>query len=200
MGDFGSIFGSGFDAAAEAKKAGHGDFSPLAPGWYNVIIESPKDGKPIMRDSQAGGKYLKLAMRVLGPTCEGRFIFTNVNICVKPKDASQDATKRARTAEEIGRRDLAKIMVAIGKPMAKDSSELVDGVLWVKVTVGKDSSGNPQNDVKDWQAKAPAGSTKPSASATASASHAGAAPASQPIGDSQSAPADVPSKNKLPWM
>lgn len=146
MSDFDEIFGGGFNAQEEAAKAAE-EYAPIPPGWYQAVIEAPTDGKPMVRDSKAGGKMLKLVYKITGPTNAGRKVFHNINLIVKP--ASADKAENAKKAEQIGRRELAKLCVAAGKPLAKDSAELVDAAVEVKVAVGKNYNGDPDNEVKD---------------------------------------------------
>ena len=146
MSDFDEIFGGGFNAQEEAAKAAE-EYAPIPPGWYQAVIEAPTDGKPMVRDSKAGGKMLKLVYRITGPTNAGRKIFANINLIVKP--VSADKAENAKKAEQIGRRELARLCVAAGKPLAKDSAELVDAAVEVKVAVGKNYNGDPDNEVKD---------------------------------------------------
>ena len=177
MSDFDEIFGGGFNAQEEAAKAAE-EYAPIPPGWYQAVIEAPTDGKPMVRDSKAGGKMLKLVYRITGPTNAGRKVFHNINLIVKP--ASPDKAENAKKAEQIGRRELAKLCVAAGKPLAKDSAELVDAAVEVKVAIGKNYSGDPDNEVKDVRkiGAAPAGGTP--ATPTASGQQQGG--------------------GKLPWM
>lgn len=193
MSDFDEIFGGGFNAEEEAAKAAE-EYAPIPPGWYQAVIEAPTDGKPMVRDSKAGGKMLKLVYRITGPTNAGRKVFANINLIVKP--ASADKAENAKKAEQIGRRELAKLCVAAGKPLAKDSAELVDAAVEVKVVVGKNYNGDPDNEVKDVrkigarQAAAPsAGMMVPQDGGVAPIP---AAPAP--------APAQAGTPGKLPWM
>ena len=199
MSDFDEIFGGGFNAEEEAAKAAE-EYAPIPPGWYAAIIEAPTDGKPMVRDSKAGGKMLKVVFKITGPTNEGRKVFHNINLIVKPKDASQDAADKARTAESIGRRELAKLCVAAGKPLAKDSAELVDAVVEVKVVVRKNMNGDPDNEAKDFRKVGAGGQPAPGAGMMVP-QDGGVPPIPtsgvQPI---PSAPVPAGSSAKLPWM
>ena len=93
MSDFDEIFGGGFNAEEEAAKAAE-EYAPIPPGWYQAVIEAPTDGKPMVRDSKSGGKMLKVVFRITGPTSEGRKVFHNINLIVKP--ASPDKTENAK--------------------------------------------------------------------------------------------------------
>lgn len=193
MSDFDEIFGGGFNAQEEAAKAAE-EYAPIPPGWYQAIIEAPSDGKPMVRDSKAGGKMLKVVFKITGPTNAGRKVFHNVNLIVKPRDASADAASKAKMAESIGRRELAKLCVAAGKPLAKDSAELVDAVVEVKLTIRKNMDGDPDNEAKDFRkigaSPVPAGSFVPQDGGVPPIpATAPAAPAAGTAGT-----------GKLPWM
>ena len=126
-------------------------------------------------------------------------VFHNINLIVKP--ASPDKTENAKKAEQIGRRELAKLCVAAGKPLVKDSAELVDAVVEVKVVVGKSYNGEPDNEAKDFR-KIGAGGARSAPSAGMMVPQDGGVkpiPTSgvQPI---PSAPVPAGSSAKLPWM
>ena len=192
MSDFDEIFGGGFNAQEEAAKAAE-EYAPIPPGWYQAVIEAPTDGKPMVRDSKAGGKMLKLVYRITGPTNAGRKIFANINLIVKP--ASADKAENAKKAEQIGRRELAKLCVAAGKPLAKDSAELVDAAVEVKVAVGKNYNGDPDNEVKDVRKIGAQQIAAPSAGMMVP-QDGGVAP----IPAAAPAPAQAGTPGKLPWM
>jgi hypothetical protein len=193
MSDFDEIFGGGFNAQEEAAKAAE-EYAPIPPGWYQAVIEAPTDGKPMVRDSKAGGKMLKLVYRITGPTNAGRKVFANINLIVKP--ASADKAENAKKAEQIGRRELAKLCVAAGKPLAKDSAELVDAAVEVKVVVGKNYNGDPDNEVKDVR--------KIGAQQTAAPSAGMMVPQDGGVAPIPATPAPAPAQagtpGKLPWM
>ena len=192
MSDFDEIFGGGFNAEEEAAKAAE-EYAPIPPGWYQAVIEAPTDGKPMVRDSKSGGKMLKVVFRITGPTSEGRKVFHNINLIVKP--ASPDKTENAKKAEQIGRRELAKLCVAAGKPLAKDSAELVDAVVEVKVVVGKNYNGEPDNEAKDFR-KIGAGGALSAPSAGMMVPQDGGV---KPIPAAAPTPANT-NAGKLPWM
>ncbi len=200
MSDFDEIFGGGFNAEEEAAKAAE-EYAPIPPGWYAAIIEAPTDGKPMVRDSKAGGKMLKVVLKITGPAHEGRKIFHNINLIVKPKEATADAASKAKMAESIGRRELAKLCVAAGKPLAKDSAELVDAVVEVKVAVRKNMDGNPDNEAKDFRRAGSAGALKPPAAPAAGyfVPQDGGVPPIPAAAPAQAAPKPAPAGN-LPWM
>ena len=200
MSDFEEIFGGGFNAEEEAAKAAE-EYAPIPPGWYAAIIEAPTDGKPMVRDSKAGGKMLKVVLKITGPAHEGRKVFHNINLVVKPKEATADAASKAKMAESIGRRELAKLCVAAGKPLAKDSAELVDAVVEVKVVVRKNMDGSPDNEAKDFRRAGSAGALKPPAAPAAGyfVPQDGGVPPIPAAAPAPAAPKPAPAGN-LPWM
>ena len=105
------------------------------------------------------------------------------------------AEKNAKKAEQIGRRELAKLCVAAGKPLAKDSAELVDAVVEVKVVVGKNYNGEPDNEAKDFR-KIGAGGALSAPSAGMMVPQDGGV---KPIPAAAPAPANT-NAGKLPWM
>ena len=177
MGDLEFLAAAGFDAAAEAQNANTGDFQPLPPGWYQVSIEQAE-----LKTKKAGnGKYVKLMMTVLGPTGSNRKVFANINI-VNPNP----------TAQQIGRREMGALQMAIGKPRATDTAELIGGVLDVKLAVETNSAGGGDNVVKAYRACGSGGASAPAPAApanTVAPAPAAAAPA----------PAATPAKPKMPW-
>ncbi len=202
MSDFDEIFGGGFNAEEEAAKAAE-EYAPIPPGWYAAIIEAPTDGKPMVRDSKAGGKMLKVVFKITGPAHEGRKIFHNINLIVKPKEATADAASKAKMAESIGRRELAKLCVAAGKPLAKDSAELVDAVVEVKVVVRKNMDGSPDNEAKDFRRAGSAGALKPPAAPAAGdwVPQDGGVKPIPATAPAAPAPAAKPAaQGSLPWM
>lgn len=174
MGDLEFLAADGYDAAAEAQNANTGDFQPLPPGWYQVSIE-----KAELKTTKAGtGKYVKLMMTVLGPTCANRKVFSNINI-----------VNQNPTAQQIGRREMGALQMAIGKPRATDTAELIGGVLDVKLAVETNSAGGGDNVVKAYRACGSGGAlayTPAPAAAPATAPAAPAAPARS-------------AKSKMPW-
>lgn len=177
MGDLEFLAAEGYDAAAEAQNANTGDFQPLPPGWYQVSIE-----KAELKTTKAGtGKYVKLMMTVLGPTGANRKVFSNINI-VNPNP----------TAQQIGRREMGALQMAIGRPRATDTTELIGGVLEVKIAVETNSAGGGDNVVKAYRACGSGGA--PASAPAAPANKVAPAPAA-----AAPAPAATSAKPKMPW-
>ncbi len=135
-----------------------GSYEPLPAGEYLAkIVDSS------LQDTKAGtGQYIKLRFDVMGPTHQGRVVFTNINIRnPNPK------------AEEIGRQQLGSILRAIGLASLTDTDQLVGGELSIKVTVKNDPTYGPGNEVKGF--KAISGSPAPAPAANQAAPQAPAA-------------------------
>ena len=126
-----------------------GDFEPVPAGWYYVKIVSAS-----VETTKAGtGKYIKVRFDILGPSFQGRVLFTNLNTRnPNPK------------AEEIGKQQLGDIMRAIGLQRMTDTDQLIGGALSVKVIVKDDPTYGPGNEVKAY--KAVEGSAVPMSTAT----------------------------------
>lgn len=120
------------------------DFSPIPAGDYHVKVTEAS-----LETTKAGnGQYIKLRLDVIGPSYEGRVLFSNINIRnPNPK------------AEEIGRQQLGSIMRAIGLSQVSDTDQLIGGQLIVSIKITKDEQYGDRNEVKSY--KAQKGSTAP---------------------------------------
>ena len=161
--DISDALGGDFDPSAIEQRT----HEVLPPGWYACEVDAAS-----VRDTKAGtGKYLKLELTVLDEPHAGRKLFGNINLA-NPNPQ----------AVEIGQRDLAALAVACGISALKDSAELLQKQIGVKVKAKRD---NPdENDVCGFRAL----SDKPAAAAPANAT---AKPAPK------AAPAAGPAKR--PW-
>lgn len=141
--------------AADLPVGQSGNFEPLPAGDYSVTIESA-DVNPT-KDGQ--GQYIKMKMKVSGPTHAGRTIFANLNI-----------RNKSPKAEEIGRQQLGDIMRAIGLATLSDTDQLIGGSLVVKLTI-KPADGQYEagNEVKAYKAGNGSAAPAPSFPAPSSA-------------------------------
>lgn len=132
--------------------ASSGDFQPLPEGWYDATIT-----KAEVKPTKAGtGSFIAIRFDITGPTHQGRIVFMNLNI-----------TNPNPKAEEIGRGQLNAIMGALGLSTVRDSDQLLNGRLQIKLTIKKEEGRDPENDVKGF--KAMAGSSMPGIPAQQSA-------------------------------
>ena len=123
----------GFDASTVETS---GDFDALPAGWYQVVINATEE-----RETKSGnGSYLLLEMDVIDGPREGRKVFDRLNLN-NPNQAAVD----------IANRQLAAICQAVGVLRPKDSEELHDKPLEVKV-VQKEYQGEMRNEVKAYRA------------------------------------------------
>lgn len=135
MSEFSEIFGGGGFDATSIKADG---FTPLPDGIYQVVV----DDCTLNTTKSGTGKYLKLVLTVTCKEYNGRKIFESINIV-------NDNSK----AQEIGRRLLARLCLAIGRSKANDSSDLIGGVCNVKIYTVKRDDGTSETRVKDYLAK-----------------------------------------------
>ena len=160
MADLGGVFN-----AADVKPQ---SFDVLPAGEYEAIIVNSE-----FKTTVAGnGKYLNLELQVLNGPFQNRKLFDKLNL-VNPSEK----------AVEIARGTLSAICRSVGVMTPKDSSELHNRPLRVKVTVKKSDEFGEQNEVKAYRPRN-AGPVSPPA------------PAVQPA----AVPASVPaSRGDCPW-
>lgn len=146
----------------------------IPPNWYTAIIDA-SDVKPTKKAQEAeqyggegqGDKLLALTFRVIDGDFKDAIIFTNLNI-----------VNSNPQAQEIAQRDLSAICHAVGKLKVKDSSELHNKPIRIKVDVEKKEGYSPRNIVKGYE---PVGGQAAPATATGGAATGGAAkPAATP--------------------
>ena len=144
---------NGFDASAIEPQT---TYEPLPADWYKCVITDTEE-KP---NSKRTGSYLELKIEVIDGQYQGRLVFERLNL----KNPNT-------TAVEIAQRSLSSICRAIGVNSPKDSADLRDKPMMVKLAVKPaDGQYGASNEVKGYDAvdgatAAPA----PAAAATASA-------------------------------
>jgi hypothetical protein len=86
-------------------------FEPLAPGEYTAMVSASD-----LKDTKAGtGQYIELVIDIIDGPSAGRKIWERLNI-VNPN----------KQAEDISRVALNRLLVACGKPDAKDTESIHD--------------------------------------------------------------------------
>lgn len=112
-------------------------FDPIPAGDYSVYCSSAE-----IKDTKDGtGKYISCRFTVYEGEFNGRLIFQNITI----KNRSEKAT-------EIGKRDLSAFCRAVGVFTPKDTSELTDKPLVIKVGIQPASDGyEARNNVKAYK-------------------------------------------------
>ena len=126
---------------------------PVPAGDYTAIVTNSE-----MKPNKAGtGEYLSLTFQIADGDHAGRFVWANLNL-VHPNEK----------AVAIARAELAGLCKAVGVLNPKDSADLHNMPVLIRVAVDKDRDGNPRNVVKGF---------KPAASEAASQPPKPAAPA-----------------------
>jgi hypothetical protein len=131
----------GFDAAQHESTG----FDPLPPGLYTAIVESSEE----KATKANNGKYLKLTLQVVDGEYKGRKIFSNINI-----------ENQNPTATAIGLAELADLCRATGVLRPKDSCELHNIPVTIKVAIEKrKDTGEEQNRIKKYAPRQKAATT-----------------------------------------
>lgn len=150
-----------------------GSYDPFPAGEYRLKgIEAEE------KDTSTGGNMITVKFEVVKGEYEGRLMWHNFNVTVKPKDRTEKAEKNAATAQNIGRRDLSNWARACGKPGAGDTDQLIDIPFDADVGIQKGSGGyKDANRVNEFV------NPDPDAQPTRKASSNGAAESSEPTAD-----------------
>lgn len=121
------------------------DFSPIPTGEYTAVITASD-----MKDTKSGsGKYLQLTYQIVDGEYKNRLIFENINLI-----------NSNEVAVQIAQKTLSSICHAVGVLHPKDSNELHDKPLLIKVGI-RPASGEyqEQNVIKS---RGPLKSSSPS--------------------------------------
>ena len=124
-------------------------YSILPAGTYTAAIVSSEN----KTTKNGNGSYLELQLEIIDGQYAGRKVWDRLNL----RNPNQ-------TAVEIAMRTLASICKAIGIKTPRDSSELHNKPMNIKVSV-REYNGNESNEVKKYmpaerqQAKAPSPTT-----------------------------------------
>jgi hypothetical protein len=126
---------------------------PLPAGWYKCVITESEE-KPTKAQT---GSYLQMTLEVIEGDHQGRKVFERLNL-----------NNPNQTAVEIAQRTLSGICRSVGVMTPRNSSDLHDKPLMVKVAV-KPASGDygASNEIKEY--------AEPEKKAAAPASGGGAA-------------------------
>jgi hypothetical protein len=126
---------NGFDASAIEPQT---TYEPLPADWYKCVITDTEE-KPTKAQT---GSYLELKIEVIDGQHQGRLVFERLNL----KNPNS-------VAVEIAQRSLSSICRAIGVNNPKDSMELRDKPLMVKLAVKPaDGQYGASNDIKEYAA------------------------------------------------
>jgi hypothetical protein len=127
---------NGFDASSVEPSR---SFEPLPEGKYEAVITESE-----MKDTRAGnGRYLALTLEVVGGDHAGRRLWDRLNL-ENPNDKAVDIAKAT----------LSAICRALGILKPKDSTELHNKPLVVRVALRRDENGETRNDIKGYESSA----------------------------------------------
>ena len=131
---------NGFDASTVEPSR---SFEPLPEGRYEAVITESE-----MKDTRAGnGRYLALTLEIVGGDHAGRRLWDRLNL-ENPNEKAVDIAKAT----------LSSICRAVGVIKPKDSTELHNKPLVVRVALRRDENGETRNDIKGYE---PSASAKP---------------------------------------
>ncbi len=154
-----------YDPTAEAGT----DFSPIPTGEYLAVI-TDSDMKPTNANT---GEYLELTHEIIDGPLKGRKVWARLNL------VSNNAQ-----AVEIANRDLASIRAATGVANPKDSQELHNKPMLIRVefikagtTKGKKTYDRDANEIRAW--KKDEGQARAQAAHNASVANSSATAANQ---------------------
>lgn len=112
------------------------EYAPIPAGKYKAVITESE-----MKPTQKGGEYLSLTVEIIEGPQKGRKVFGNLNL----KNANPDA-------EKIAKIQLSNICRAVGITHPRDSAELHNKPLVVKLAVKPETDQYPAgNEVKAWE-------------------------------------------------
>ena len=110
------------------------NYSVLPSGTYTAVIVASE-----YKQTKSGtGSYLELQLEIIDGQYQGRRVWDRLNL-----------RNQNQTAVEIAMRTLASICKAIGIKTPRDSSELHNKPMSVKLVV-KEYNGNESNEVKKY--------------------------------------------------
>ena len=141
----------GINVEEESKNTGN--FEALPEAEYQVVVTESE----LKKNKDNDGQHISVTMQVIEGAFEGRVVWANFNV----KNSNP-------TAEKIGRGELASLCKAIGLVNPKETEELKDKPLLVKL--GIDKKDNSKNRIKSYMALEQPGAapvTKPAAQAPA---------------------------------
>ena len=112
------------------------EYQPLPAGTYQAVITNSE-----MKPTKKGGEYLSLTIEIIAGQYKGRKVFDNLNM----KNANPET-------EKIARIQLANICRCVGIINIRDSSELHNKPLQVRLAIKPETPEYPAgNQVKGWE-------------------------------------------------
>jgi hypothetical protein len=112
------------------------EYEIIPAGQYTAMIAAAEP-----RQNKSGtGHYLSVQYMILGPTHQGRSVFSNITLS-HPNE----------TATRIGRGQLSELMRAVGVSRLADTEQLIGRRLKIKVVVRADEKYGETNEVRGWK-------------------------------------------------
>ena len=156
--DISEALGGDFDAESIPIPS----YEPIPAGWYAAEIDAAK----VQDNNKNTGKLLYLEYVALNEPYAGRRVFQRINL-----------SNPNAQAVEIGQRELAALSMACGITSLRDSAELLQKQIDIKLKVKKDEGREPENAVVGYR---PLTDAAPAASKPAAAKSKPAAAPSTP--------------------
>jgi hypothetical protein len=129
-----AFLGQTFRASDTSNSSGKYQLVP--PGWYEADIHKAE----LMTTKKGTGEYIKIRFDILGPSHQGRVVFSQINI--------RNENPRA---ESIGREQLGELIAALGLKDVSNTEQLV-GRLQIKVTIKPaDADFDARNEIKGFK-------------------------------------------------
>lgn len=111
-------------------------YDPVPAGWYTANITDAK-----VKTTSKGGTMIAMRFDIVGPSQQGRVVFTNINIINDNKDT-----------EAMGKKILKSIVEVCGLPTRFSNTDIFVGLqLQIKVVIKEDKEYGPKNEVKGYQ-------------------------------------------------
>ena len=153
----------GFDASTVEPQT---DFAPIPAGQYAAMITSSE-----MKATRDGsGSFLHLTLDIVEGHYEGRKVFDRLNL-----------NNRNPQAVDIAQRTLSSICRAVGIMTPRDSSELHDRPMRVKVVIKPAKDGyEAGNEIKGYSSLDESAPSSPAAPSAPAAKPAPAGPGTPP--------------------
>lgn len=122
--------GQGFDTSTYQN-----NYDLIPTGWYTAQISKEEE-----RTSSTGTPYLSYEFTIIEGQFANRKVFVNFNLYSSNPEAAR-----------ISRENIVAIGHALGMINVRNSSELVGGVLQIRITTRNQEGYEPRNDVKGYK-------------------------------------------------
>jgi len=124
-----------FDANTVEPNVG---FDPIPEGDYEAVITESE----MKENKNKNGHFLKLTFEIIAGDHKGRKLFNNLNL----DNPNSDAVR-------IARGELSAVCRAVGVMQPKDSVELHNLPMVIKVKLSKDANGDIRNEIKGYASR-----------------------------------------------